>query len=190
MSRTNELSYFRSAVEWPEMLPEFEEATGELKPLSVFVIEAIDTLSIACTIAPDCESPIEIDLGARLTKVFRVVDDPNLLLVPQYILGPFRYDFAITRKGRAKPIALVECDGKDFHQSEDQLANDRAKDSLAAKEGIFLFRFSGSEIFRDLNGCVAQILKMMRYRGHFTQQQCDVLDLAPNGCVYRKPHPY
>jgi hypothetical protein len=47
MSRTNELSYFRSAVEWPEMLPEFEEATGELKPLSVFVIEAIDTLSIA-----------------------------------------------------------------------------------------------------------------------------------------------
>src|SRR6266404_2733341 len=99
MSRTNELSHFRSAVEWPEMLPEFEEATGELKPLSVFVIEAIDTLSIACIIAPDCESPIEIDLGARLTKVFRVVDDPNLLLVPQYILGPYRYDFAITRKG-------------------------------------------------------------------------------------------
>src|SRR6266481_2218000 len=117
MSRTNELSYFRSAVEWPEMLPEFEEATGELKPLSVFVIKAIDTLSIACTIAPDCESPIEIDLGARLTKVFRVVDDPNLLLVPQYmsahpqtrlltLLVQIQVLRPVNRRDRRSPIAL------------------------------------------------------------------------------------
>jgi hypothetical protein len=29
-----------------------------------------------------------------------------------------------------------------------------------------------------LNSCVAQVLKVMRYQGHFTFKQCEALDLA------------
>jgi hypothetical protein len=109
MQRHDEFSNFRSAIEWPEMRPPREEATGELRPISSSVISTVEILSSAVTIAPDCESPIEVDLGARLSSAIRRIDDSNLLLVPQYVLGPYRYDFAIIREG--KPIALIECDG-------------------------------------------------------------------------------
>jgi very-short-patch-repair endonuclease len=175
MQRHDEFSNFRSAIEWPEMRPPREEATGELRPISSSVISTVEILSSAVTIAPDCESPIEVDLGARLSSAIRRIDDSNLLLVPQYVLGPYRYDFAIIREG--KPIALIECDGRDFHSTEEQLANDRAKDDLAVREGVTLFRFSGSEIFRDGRDCVRSILQTMRFHGHLTKQQWDTVQL-------------
>jgi very-short-patch-repair endonuclease len=176
MQRQDELSTFRSAIEWPDMRPESEEATGEFRPISASVMSVVEILASAVTIAPDCESPIEVDLGARLSNAIRLMDDPNLLLVPQYVLGSYRYDFAIIRRGR--PITLIECDGRDFHSTKDQLANDRAKDDLAAKEGVALFRFSGSEIFRDGRDCVRRILHTMRFRGHLTQQHWDAVEVA------------
>jgi very-short-patch-repair endonuclease len=172
----DEDSTFRSAIEWPDMLPPSEEATGELKPISSIITSAVEIMASAVTIAPDCESPIEVELGARLSDAIRLIGDPSLLLVPQYVIQRYRYDFAITRMGM--PIAHIECDGKDFHSTEDQLANDRAKDDLAAKEGVLLFRFSGSEIFNDGKDCVRRILQTMRFRGHLTQQQWDTVELS------------
>jgi hypothetical protein len=68
----------------------------------------------------------------------------------------YRYDFAITRQG--KLIALIECDGKEFHSTKDQLANDREKDKLGAEMVVRMFRFSGSDIYRDAKGCVRKVL--------------------------------
>jgi very-short-patch-repair endonuclease len=175
----DELSTFQSAIEWPDMRAETEEATGELRPLSSCLVSVIEIMASAVSIAPDCESPIEVDLGARLSVAIRLIADPTLLLVPQYVVGPYRYDFAITRKGR--PIALIECDGKEFHATEDQQANDRAKNDRAAKQGVLLFRFSGSDIFRDGKDCVRTILGTLRVHGQLTPQQWDAVEstLAP-----------
>jgi very-short-patch-repair endonuclease len=153
-----------------------EEATGELKRISHVLIELVDVWASAATIAPKCESLIEIDLGGRIKHALSLIDDPTLSLVPQYVLGPFRYDFALSRNG--KPIALIECDGRDFHSTEEQVANDRAKDARAPKEGFLLFRFSGSEIFRDTKGCVRTIMRALRLRGYLTQQQWDTIELG------------
>jgi very-short-patch-repair endonuclease len=174
--RDDDFSNFRSAIEWPDMRPKVEEATGELKPISSIMAELAEIWASAATIAPKCESPIEVDLGARLSHALGLIDDSTLLLVPQYILGSYRYDFALSRNG--KPIALIECDGREFHSTEEDVANDRAKDALAANEGLLLFRFSGSEIFRDTKECVRIILRTLRLRGHLTQRQWDVVELA------------
>src|SRR4051794_11740995 len=133
MRHSNQLSSFRSAIEWSDMQPEHEVATGEFKPISMGLAQAFDTMAIAHTIAPKCESPIEVDFGARITKALRVIDDDTLTLAPQHSIGSFRYDFAITRNGRPQPVILVECDGKEFHRTVEQLANDRLKNALAKK---------------------------------------------------------
>jgi hypothetical protein len=113
----DEYSDFQSAIEWPDLRPPTEEATGNFRPIFSFVPDLVDNWAAAATIAPNCESPIEIELGARLIIAMRIIDDPSLKLIPQYVLGAYRYDFAITRKERL--VALIECDGKDFHSTEE-----------------------------------------------------------------------
>lgn len=171
MRYDDEISDFRSAIECPASRPICEEATSELRPLSLGVFAAIESLAIACEIGPECESHIEVEFGVRLTKVFRLINDPTLSLKSQFTLGRYRYDFGIIREGRSKPIALIECDGKEFHQTQAQIENDHAKDRLAEQCGIHLFRFSGSAIYRDAQGCVLSVLRHMRYGGHLTQAQ-------------------
>jgi very-short-patch-repair endonuclease len=100
------------------------------------------------------------------------------ILKPQYSLGRYLYDWAILRKERQQPAILVECDGKEFHSTPEQLRNDAQKDKLARSKGIFLRRFTGSEIHRAPDYCVAKILMTMWYQGHLTQAQCDLLDQA------------
>jgi len=110
-------------------------------------------------------------LGARLTVALRLIEDSRLSLSIQYPLGRYRYDFAITRE--EKLIALIECDGKEFHSTEAQIRNDRAKDKLAAEKGVPIFRFSGSEIFKNEKECVLLILYDLR--GHLTEKQWEIM---------------
>jgi very-short-patch-repair endonuclease len=122
-----------------------------------------------------CDSEIEVDLAVALTKALRVIDDPSLSLRHQLHLGRFLYDLYFKREGRSKPLVMIECDGKEFHSTDEQIANDRAKDTLAAKSGILLLRFSGSQIFRELDRCTKQVLKELRLCGHITASDWDAL---------------
>ena len=149
---------------------------GGFQPLPMAT--ALDTIAIKLEIVALCESPIELDLAAALTKAVRAIDDPTLSLGHQFPLDRFRYDLAIKREERSKPLVLIECDGKEFHSAEDQIATDRTKDALAAKAGIHLWRFSGSEIYRELDFCVYRILKAIRLRGQITARDWDALELA------------
>jgi very-short-patch-repair endonuclease len=139
---------------------------------------AFESAAIAKEIGPLCDSEIEVDLAVRLTKAIRIIDDPTLSLGHQFTLGRFLYDLYVKREGRQKPLVLIECDGKEFHSTDDQIANDRVKDTLAAKSGIPLRRFSGSEIFRELDCCVVQVFKGLRLRGHIAASDWDALELA------------
>jgi len=151
---------------------------GDFKHLSTVLVSVFDSASIACDIRPNCESPIEIDLGVQLTKALRLMPDNDLTLKAQYVFGPYRYDFAIVREGRRKPIALIECDGAEFHSTSEQLANDRAKDALARAEDIFPFRFSGSEIYRDANACVAKIIETLRSQAYLSNEEWRAFEVS------------
>ena len=172
----DELSDFQSADEWPGMRPPREEEQGDFKPIFDVVPHLFEIWAAAATIAPKCESPIEIELGSRITAALGVINDPKLKLRQQYVLGPYRYDFAITRDD--KLIALIECDGKEFHSTDDQLRRDRAKDHLAAKQDVHMFRFSGSEIVRDGRSCVRKVLYNIFHFDHLTREQWDALKIV------------
>lgn len=55
---------------------------------------------------------------------------------------------------------IVECDGHDFHErTKEQAARDRSRDRWAQDNGYDVFRFTGSEIWRDPWGCGLQVLR-------------------------------
>lgn len=176
MVQMDDFLNFQSAIEWPDMRPPIEEATDELKPLYTFLASAVDKWVLAGSLERVCESPIEVELGVQFKIAFGAIGNDDFKLVPQYVLGSFRYDFAIMR--REKLIGLVECDGKEFHSTKEQIANDRAKDKLAAEAGVRMFRFKGADIFRDPKGCARTVLHTVIYKVHLTNDQWDALNLA------------
>lgn len=152
----------------------------DFKPFSSCLAQAVDHAARARALGPGCDSPIEVELGVKVERALRVISDPTLSLKPRYFLGSYIYDLAIFREGRPYPIIIVECDGKDFHSTPEQLQNDARKNKLARSKGIVLLRFTGSEIHRTPDDCVAKILQTMRFMHppQLTQGRCDLLDAA------------
>lgn len=55
---------------------------------------------------------------------------------------------------------VIECDGHDFHErTKQQVAKDRSRDRATALSGVEVFRFTGSELWRDPWGCAGQIIE-------------------------------
>ena len=168
---SNEFSNFRSSIIWPEYERKEEEATGEFKPIGEVQVDVIAAAAEAYKIAGITESPIETLFGARFSLhaqrlcsndgwSFGIGDSSaDLVLRPQFPLGRFRYDFAVIARGI--PVVLIECDGKDFHSSDEQMANDDAKNKAAHEVGLILLRFTGSELNRDPDSCVLQTFQAM-----------------------------
>lgn len=71
-------------------------------------------------------------------------------------------DFARVDDGRNPTWRrlIVECDGHDFHEkTKEQVARDKSRDRAAALDGFEVFRFSGSELWRDPWGCASQVIE-------------------------------
>lgn len=92
-----------------------------------------------------------------------------LILQPQAQLPDWRVDFIIHAYAdwAREPTGgvegwrklIVECDGHDFHErTKGQAAKDRSRDRWAQANGYEIFRFTGSEIWRDPMGCAGQIV--------------------------------
>ena len=170
----DDFSNFRSAIAWPDLNMPEEAPTREFVPLRVALVKAVQCAAESATMAGITESPIETIFGAKLALALRPVCEelgwtfsvgaqPNadVSLRPQYPLQQYRYDFAILAKGQPQPLILIECDGKEFHSTEQQQANDRLKDKAALMAGVQLVRFSGSEINNDVDRCVRRTLRSM-----------------------------
>lgn len=114
----------------------------------------LERIELALFLKPACESPIEVMLGVELAKLLK---NGRFELRPQYRWRWFRIDFAILKD--KQPVAFIECDGKAFHSTPEQIANDRSKDYHAAAAGIRLFRFTGSDINRNAEYCAALVVK-------------------------------
>jgi very-short-patch-repair endonuclease len=105
------------------------------------------------------ESPIEHQFGIAAATVLARA---GLRLVPQYELFGYRYDFAILHPRLDQVLALVECDGKEFHSTVEQLANDREKDTAAKSINAFVVRYSGVAITRNPKDCAENLLGILR----------------------------
>lgn len=89
----------------------------------------------------------------------------NLIVLPQKQRPDWRVDFELYywSHGSSSPkgwkTLIVECDGHDFHErTKEQAKKDRSRDREAQLEGATVFRFTGSEIYRDSWGCAAKVI--------------------------------
>jgi DNA helicase-2/ATP-dependent DNA helicase PcrA len=134
----------------------------ELRPqaLSVSSIGGLDLEDIGRLLARDVveESlPLLAQLGERLAltpielQLGRALEAAGIAVEPQAKVGPYRLDFLVTIGTR---LVGVEADGRGFHDSR----RDAERDQVLTRLGVErVLRFTGSQIFRDADGCAAQV---------------------------------
>jgi hypothetical protein len=76
--------------------------------------------------------------------------------------GPLKPDFAFWLPENSSKVLYVECDGHEFHAAtKQQVSRDRKRDRQIVAQGHVVVRFTGSEIWKDANGCVAEIIELL-----------------------------
>jgi very-short-patch-repair endonuclease len=142
-----------------------EEIDGPYSPPQTLGAAAgivLERAAHAMVAARASESPIETILAAEFLLLFGgFLGERHMALVPQYKLGPYRFDFAVA--AAEKPILFIECDGRAFHSSSEQIVHDRRKDQWALQHyGIPVLRFTGSVIHHDAAWCARCIAARIR----------------------------
>lgn len=149
-------------------------AAYEMKSIRRATADSIKLLAAKHSLSAKTDSPIETILGAEIQVLMQETlgesfsvgstgKESDFTLVPQYRVGRYRYDFALCVGGEA--FVLIECDGKDYHSSPEQISNDASKDKLALDRGIQMMRFSGSMINSSPAICAIRSAKALLIEG-------------------------
>jgi very-short-patch-repair endonuclease len=151
-------------------VPGSEADVGDFNPINIGgVFGAVVERARAAMVANrTADSPIETILGAAIFVYFKDHGKPLLLstepsaaagglqLLPQFKWLIYRSDWAIYNP-RTTGALLIECDGKDFHSSPEQVEHDKRKDQAAHDLGFLTMRFTGSRIHKGADKCAAEI---------------------------------
>ncbi|MBV2144218.1 DUF559 domain-containing protein [Falsochrobactrum sp. TDYN1] len=95
-----------------------------------------------------------------------------LILQPQVQIGNYRVDFVLSawtsgyvysahKRSTTEPYwrkLVIECDGHEYHErTKEQASKDRSRDRDLTNLGFDVFRFTGSELWRDPWECADQL---------------------------------
>lgn len=110
----------------------------------------------------------------------------RVVIFPQHNLGDYRVDFLIRATGtqiRSRPDGggwdehrieksmIVECDGHDFHEkTKEQAQRDKERDRFLQGLGHSVFRYTGSELFRDSFHCATEAYRYLLGKEIVTDQ--------------------
>lgn len=114
------------------------------------------------------DSPIEELFYWAFTNRFKNLKVPKkLYLIPQVDFEdlPYRVDFVVgdDTKERKYPMQIViECDGHDYHSSKEQIKKDNERQREIENLGYTFIRFSGSEIYNDVEKCVDEVFNKIK----------------------------
>ena len=150
--------------------PGSEADVGDFNPAALGGVfgAVVDRARAAMEANRTADSPIESILGAAIIVCFKGNGKPlalaaeptpkasGLLLVPQFKWLIYRSDWAIYNP-KTTGALLIECDGKDFHSSPEQIEHDKKKDQAAHDMGYLTMRFSGAKIHYSADECAAKI---------------------------------
>lgn len=105
----------------------------------------------------------EIKFDSPIEKLmFDGLQQAGLLNIPQFQAcapaNKYRVDYVI--KTNSGWSIAVECDGLEYHANKQNYYNDRQRDRLLALNGFYMMRFSGPEIFNNLQSCVDEVDKV------------------------------
>jgi very-short-patch-repair endonuclease len=68
-------------------------------------------------------------------------------------IGHYRVDFLV----RSKKI-IIELEGHDWHSTKAQRTRDTKRERYLQQQGYQVLRFTGTEIFKDVNACVEEVV--------------------------------
>lgn len=98
----------------------------------------------------------EIDLGERKIRV------DFLVILRQLKLSGMKDYYTPCWDILKEAHVVVECDGHDYHErTKEQAQRDRERDRLLQYHGYPIFRFTGSEIYKDPMGCTRQVIEFL-----------------------------
>ena len=112
----------------------------------------------------DITSPIE-QIFLMEWRLLRVDERYGLKIRPQGALTvngtTYKIDFVVETPNGEMKLA-IELDGHDFHEkTKEQAARDRQRERTIVKQGYTIFRFTGSEVFRNPRKCVEEVIEMI-----------------------------
>lgn len=108
-------------------------------------------------ISPNLSIRIDNEFYTPIEKLFKEQCENNQIeFQSQVHIDKYFVDFVLNYNGKK---AIVECDGRDYHNPN----LDKERDKAIAKYGLPIFRFTGSELFHDANACLEVVLKELSH---------------------------
>ena len=102
-------------------------------------------------------------------------DESDILTIrPQHRFGEYRTDFFLEvesqlfdhetqRSATTTKTLIVECDGHEFHEkTKEQAQRDKKRDRTLQSLGHPVFRYTGSEMFKDCFRCAREVLSQLQ----------------------------
>jgi len=135
-------------------------------PIEVAMAEALSRVGNSSFCPMRLMPTFRLEYEACRKKAYQLIanDNEGALIYPHVRLGPYEIDFLILYRDFNKvlrPIA-VECDGHEFHEKTKQQAeHDKRRDRYFVLHGIFMYRFTGAEIWRDPGRCAEELLRVV-----------------------------
>lgn len=130
----------------------------------------------------DIGSPIEqaLYIALRSVQEMNLIEDAEphnigddifilgLFIGPQFIVGKYRVDFAVSynwvekRHEQGEKVVLVECDSQEWHErSETERRYEKARDRYLAMQGYKVFHYTGKEIQDEPMRVAAEIISFV-----------------------------
>jgi very-short-patch-repair endonuclease len=107
-------------------------------------------------------------LGQSCNEIERVFWDAGYfelskygVIWPQYVIGPYRVDFALFRNPDAPRLKIaIEIDGHDSHKTKAQRDYDSERERYLQRNGWTVVRFTGVQVYRDSPACVRETVQI------------------------------
>src|SRR6266487_2554480 len=90
-------------------------------------------------------------------KLLVALEAHHLSYQPQVRIGQYTVDFLVSIQNNK---VIVECDGKAYHDP----SKDSKRDKVLSLEGYPICRFSGAELYADVDICIQTIQETLSYR--------------------------
>lgn len=87
--------------------------------------------------------------------------DNPILIESQMVILDWPVDFVVkVQNSHGYQSLIIECDGHEFHErTKEHASRDRSRDRRLQEAGFTVFRFTGSEIWRDPIKVVTQVIE-------------------------------
>jgi very-short-patch-repair endonuclease len=81
------------------------------------------------------------------------------ILTPQLKASGYRLDFGLEGEGFK---VTIEIDGHDYHKTKEQRKADYQRERNLKRRGWRFIRFTGGDIYNDVQGCVKEVVGIVR----------------------------